>query len=141
MRETIRGLMTGPEFHEFLIRAANDRLLTDRDDGDVIRNLSGPFVDFINEFYRRVVAARANGDTNHVVWSWEDNVQHGARRAPLELIAHVVENDLPYTEILTADYIMANPWATAAYGASEDFDHPENPRQQIRTDEVRHLLS
>ena len=52
-------------------------------------------------------------------------MQHGARRAPLELIAHVVENDRPYTEILTADYIMANPWAAAAYGASEDFDHPQ----------------
>ena len=30
LRATIRGLMTGPEFHEFLIRGANDRLLTDR---------------------------------------------------------------------------------------------------------------
>ena len=45
--------------------------------------------------------------------------------APLELIAHVAENDLPYTEILTANYIMANPWSAAAYGASKDFDHPE----------------
>ena len=125
LRATIRGLMTGPQFHEFLIRASNDRLLTDRDDGDVIGNLSGPFVDFINEYYRRAVVARANGDTLHGVWDWEAYVQHGARRAPLELIAHVVENDLPYTEVLTADYIMANPWAAAAYGASEDFDHPE----------------
>ena len=40
LRRTIRGLMTGSEFHEFLIRGANDRLLTDRDDGDVIGNLS-----------------------------------------------------------------------------------------------------
>ena len=30
LRATIRGLMTGPQFHEFLIRASNDRLLTDR---------------------------------------------------------------------------------------------------------------
>ena len=125
LRATIRGLMTGPELHGFLLRAANDRLLTDRDHGDVIGNLSGPFVDFINEYHRRAVVARANGDTLHGVWDWEDYVQHGARRAPLELIAHVVENDRPYTEILTADYIMANPWAAAAYGASEDFDHPE----------------
>ena len=125
LRATIRGLMTGPQFHEFLIRGANDRLLTDRDHGDVIGTLRSPFVDFINEFHRRAVLARADGDTLHRVWAWEDYAQHGARRAPLELIAHVVENDLPYTEILTADYIMANPWAAAAYGASEDFDHPE----------------
>ena len=30
LRATLRGLMSGPEFHEFLIRAANDRLLTER---------------------------------------------------------------------------------------------------------------
>ena len=30
LRATIRGFMTGPEFHEFLIRGANDRLLTER---------------------------------------------------------------------------------------------------------------
>ena len=126
LRETIRGLMTGPQFHEFLIRAANDRLLTDRDLGDVIGNLSGPFVDFINEYYRRVVEARDNGQTIHVAYDWNHHVQHGARRAPLELIAHVAENDLPYTEVLTADYLMANPWSAAAYGASTRFDDPED---------------
>ncbi len=30
LRSTIRNMMTGPEFHDFLIRGANDRLLTDR---------------------------------------------------------------------------------------------------------------
>ena len=53
-------------------------------------------------------------------------MRFGSDRAPLELIAHVVENDLPYTEILTADYIMANPWAATAYGASTRFDDPED---------------
>ena len=57
---------------------------------------------------------------------WRERLIFGVERAPLELIAHVVENDLPYTEILTADYIMANPWAAAAYGASTHFDDPGN---------------
>ena len=30
LRTAIRNLMTGPEFHEFLLRGANDRLLTNR---------------------------------------------------------------------------------------------------------------
>ena len=59
-------------------------------------------------------------------WDWYDVVQYGFRRAPLALIAHVVENDQPYTEILTADYIMANPWAAAAYGASTRFVDPDD---------------
>ena len=54
-------------------------------------------------------------------------IAYGAARAPLELIAHVVENDLPYTEILTADYIMANPMVSEGYGATTRFDNAEDP--------------
>ena len=122
-RAAIRGLMTGPEFHEFLIRASNDRLLTDRE-----AFIGDGFVDYIAERYRRAVKAHESGDDQDfdALWDWDDHVHHGVRRAPLELIAHVVENDLPYTEILTADYIMANPMAAASYGASTPFDDPED---------------
>ena len=113
--------MTGPEFHEFLIRASNDRLLTDRGAG--IGDVG--FVEFTNERYRRLAAAYASGDYDSFYF-WENKVQHGVTRAPLELIAHVVENDLPYTEILTADYIMANAWSAAAYGAPTHFNDPED---------------
>ena len=119
LRKTIRGFMAGPEFHEFLIRGANDRLLTERE-GHVINNYDG-FVDFVNESDRRKRAAFYKGGEERDrrdFWDWYGIVQHGVRRAPLELIAHVVENDRPYTEILTADYIMANPWAARAYGDS-----------------------
>ena len=126
LRATIRGLMEGPEFHEFLTRAANDRLLTDRNIGQVIdHNVGRYFVDFVNESYRRREAAFGIGKPGQY-YDWNDRSQHGFRRAPVELIAHVVENDLPYTEILTADYIMANPWAARGYGASTTFDDPED---------------
>ena len=123
LRATIRGLMEGPQFHEFLIRASNDRLLTDRRDGNILKNPS--FVDYTNERYRLRAAAQASGDGREL-HEWDIHVRHGARRAPLELIAYVVENDLPYTEILTADYIMANPWAADAYGASTRFNDPDD---------------
>ena len=114
--------MTGPQFHEFLIRAGNDRLLTDREDFGIVDRVN--FVEFTREKYRRRRAAHESGD-DYEYWRWYNRVQHGARRAPLELIAHVVENDLPYTEILTADYIMANPPAVAAYGApTHHFEDP-----------------
>ena len=125
LRPTIRSLMTGPAFHEFLIRAANDRLLTNRM-GGVIDHHAGYLVDFANEAFRLAEIVHRGGD-ERLFRDWIDRVQHGAGRAPLELIAHVAENDLPYTEILTADYIMANPWSAKAYGASTDsFDEPED---------------
>ena len=128
LRATIRGFMTGPEFHEFLLRGANDRLLTDRNIGHIL-NAFGYFVDFTNENHRRAKAALTSGTVRALrdYEEWSVSVQYGARRAPLELIAHVVENDLPYTEILTADYIMANPVAAGAYGApTHHFDDSED---------------
>ena len=136
-RTAIRNLMTGPEFHEFLIRGANDRLLTDRDDFGIIDRHN--FADHTNEIYRRRKAARTTGDSRSV-GDWYDKVEHGARRAPLELIAHVVENDLPYTEILTADYIMANPYAARAYETSTTFDDPDDPYEFRPTKIVSYYL-
>ena len=125
-RATLRGLMSGPGFHEFLIRGANDRLLVDRAGDQVIDFNLGYFVDYTNEAYRRKKAAHESGDED-ALWKWADKTRHGFRRAPLELIAHVVENDLPYTEILTAGYIMANPYAARAYGDDRTrFDDPED---------------
>ena len=128
LRTAIRSLMTGPEFHEFLIRGANDRLLTDRREDGVINRHN--FVDYSNERYRRKMADFASGDLGFRSFhDWAGKVYHGTNRAPLELIAHVVENDLPYTEILTADYIMANPFAAKAYGATTAFDDPDDPHE------------
>ena len=121
LRAAIRGLMAGDGFHDFLIRAANDRLLTDKAVFQVISDLHFGFLNLTDAAY----ALRKAGDES-VRRIWEQQTQFGFQRAPLELIAHVVENDLPYTEILTADYVMANPPADAAYGGAAAFDDAED---------------
>ena len=129
LRAAIRKRMTGRGFHEFLIRGSNDRLLTDRD-GEVIDDCCF-FVDYTNLHHAKTKMAFERGYRS--AWEeaeyarWQNQITFGFRRAPLELIAHVVENDLPYTEILTADYIMANPMAAEAYGASTRFEDSEDP--------------
>ena len=131
LRQTIKGLMTGPGFHDFLVRSANDRLLTDRERFNVIGLAEVRFVDLTNKRWELAQEGIANGYADYPrrypgFRQHERAVQYGVARAPLELVAHVVENDLPYTEILTADYIMANPMAAAAYGATTEFDDPED---------------
>lgn len=123
LRTAVRNLMEDYGFHDFLITAANDRLLTDREHNVVPSNDHGPFVAFVNKTNEFCEAAAAGADDRE--WQdWDRAVQHAAARAPLELIAHVVENERSYTEILTADYIMANPQAAEAYGADTEFDDP-----------------
>ena len=132
LRSTIRGLMTGDGFHDFLVRASNDRLLTDRQiDQGVLPLDSQEFVALNRKFVEIIRASRSRGFENE--WqdpdyrTWEEALTNGLARAPLELIAHVVENDLPYTEILTADYIMANPMAAEAYGATTQYENVNDP--------------
>ena len=134
LRQAIRGLMKGKGFHEFVIRAGNDRLLTDRQLSSVFDlRTETDLVDLANLQWRAAKRSiergyeRAMDDPSYA--TWEALTQYGIARAPLELIAYVIENDLPYTEILTADYIMANPLASKGYGASTKFDAPVSQSQ------------
>ena len=131
LRTAIRNLMAGEGFHQFLIRASNDRLLTDRHIGESIDSFGSRFVDFANLVTTKAMAAIGKGYSNPYndpdYSHWRNRTHYGFGRAPLELIAHVVENDLPYTEVLTADYIMANPMASEAYGSTTSFDDGEDP--------------
>ena len=155
LRTAIRNLMTGEGFHKFLIRASNDRLLTDRHigDGQPLDLRFSNFVDLVNLHWTKALEAFEKGYENK--WddreygNWVSRIAYGAARAPLELIAHVVENDLPYTEVLTADYIMANPMVSGGYGASTQFDDFEDPLEfkpseivsYYRTDESKVIES
>ena len=139
LRAGIRNLMTGTGFHKFLIRASNDRLLTDRHLGKVIDTSASRFVDFVNLNWMKAMEAIEKGysDPDHdlAYGRWSKSVHYGFARSPLELIAHVVESDLPYTEVLTADYIMANPMASEAYGAATQFDDGED-QLEFRPSEI-----
>lgn len=49
-------------------------------------------------------------------------------REPLELIASVVRRDRPFSEILTANFTLVNPWSARSYGIGlEHFADPTNP--------------
>jgi hypothetical protein len=54
---------------------------------------------------------------------------------PMKLIEHIVRNDRPFTEIVTADYIMVTPYTARGYGIydelKEQFKNPEDPFEYI----------
>lgn len=39
---------------------------------------------------------------------------------PMKLVEHIVRNDKPFTEIVTADYIMLTPYSARGYGVFEE---------------------
>lgn len=54
---------------------------------------------------------------------------------PMQLIDHIVRNNRPFTEIVTADYIMVTPYTARGYGIYDElrprFKNPEDPLEYI----------
>lgn len=64
-----------------------------------------------------------------------DDYREALLREPLELIAWIVRNDRPFTELATADYIMVSPYTARGYGIYEElkdqFRNPDDPFEFI----------
>jgi hypothetical protein len=54
---------------------------------------------------------------------------------PMKLIEHIVHNDRPFTEIVTADYIMVTPYTARGYGIYDEllptFKDPDDPFEYV----------
>ena len=144
LKATLKELMQGEIFHDFLIRGANDRLHTDA-------FLEGLFLEIGDlNTYRFPIGANeySKFDNNDMAQQrikddFANRFRYGLARSPLELIAWVVENNRPYTEILTADFMMMTPQVneflrgTAEFvTASETEFQPGQHRGQIYGDSL-----
>ncbi|MEO1204233.1 MAG: hypothetical protein AAFX10_16130, partial [Pseudomonadota bacterium] len=47
-----------------------------------------------------------------------EGTNYGLARAPVELVEYVIRNDRPFTEIVTADYMMVNPFSATVLGVN-----------------------
>ncbi len=110
LRETIRDLMSGDGFDAFLLESANDRLLTQAFSFNLFNIVDRFYYPNAMEYYQ------APGKRLESII-----VASSLAEEPLQLIRHVVTNERPYSEILTADYIMLNPYAARIYGGNIDF--------------------
>ncbi|MEK9990463.1 MAG: DUF1588 domain-containing protein [Halieaceae bacterium] len=112
LNEALDDLMQGEGFHDFLITGANDQLLTDAFMNGLfpVQAWSSffPRVAEINEQLFEAVGGEERYHNNEKWELWKAQ-NYGHARAPTELIAYVVENDLSYKEVLTADFEMMTP--------------------------------
>ncbi|MDF3069404.1 MAG: hypothetical protein K0R38_5005 [Polyangiaceae bacterium] len=108
-------------FYARLKEIYNDRFLTDRYMG-----FNGYAINLLNE----TNFPNAVDDTYELV-SEEDRAKtnRAVAREPLELVAHVVRNDRPFTEILTAPYTVMNPFSAKMYNSDLAFTDPVNENE------------
>ena len=77
----------------------------------------------------------AEADRQKARWKLADVYRSAILREPLELIAYIVRNDRPFTELATADYIMVSPYTARGYGMFDEvksqFKNVEDPFEYI----------
>lgn len=110
------GLLEEPGFRDWLLVTFNDLFLTDRYLGDSTNTLR-------REDFPNVEVYLAEGVPDEEKRKYRRSVA----REPLEFIAYIVKNNRPFTEILTADYTVHNPYSAQIYNdTSLAFDDPTN---------------
>ena len=132
LRGELISLMNGDGFHDFLVNGANDRLLTN----GLINGLNFDFDEarfpaYVNLRDELPERRPAELDTEEY-WDWpyldqgalREEFRNAIIRAPVELIAYIVENNRSYKEVVTADYTMVNAFSALGYRSDVVFDNP-----------------
>ncbi len=52
-------------------------------------------------------------------------------REALKLVSYVVRNERPFSEILTADYMVVNPYSAKVYGVNASFQDENDPNEWV----------
>lgn len=126
-------MMTEQAFFDRVMEFWNDLLLTDRYVGweRALQLLDGN--DYPNRYWYKPPEGEEGDEQEigrHRLWS-----NTAVAKEPLQLIAHVVKNHRPFTEILTARYRMVTPYSARSYGVDKSvrFDDPTNPDEWKET--------
>lgn len=103
----IRTLFTEESFYDRLVEIFNDQWLTDR----YLDNSQGLLRD--EDFPNTDTYYDGLDDSQRV------EARTSVAREPLALMAYIVRNDRPFTEIVTADYTVLNPYTAVIYNNEE----------------------
>jgi hypothetical protein len=110
LEDALRAMMEGEPFVDRMVEVWNDILLTDRYlEGSNALGL----VDYDRFGNLYWYEAESNSSIRTVL---RNRTNTAIAREPLELIAHLLRESRPFTEVLTADYVMVNAYSAMSYG-------------------------
>ena len=128
LREVLGDMMREEAFYDRLKEGWNDLFLTDRYvPGSRAIDLLDT-ADYPNRTWYQPPEGTEGVDPAEVN-RLRGLTNRAVAREALELVAHVVRNDRPFTEILTADYRLVNPFSAKTYGLDLPFADPNDPNE------------
>ncbi|MCA9063981.1 MAG: hypothetical protein KDA96_13010 [Planctomycetaceae bacterium] len=138
LRQVLDSVTREDAFHLRLKEAFNDIFLTLGIDGNADANVLS------YEHFEKTRLWYQTYDLSHIEdekerrqagYKLANDYRRSLLNEPMELVSYIVQNDRPFTEIVTADYIMVSPYGARGYGVFEDvkdrFQDPENPFEYI----------
>ena len=138
-RALLDAVMKEDAFYDRLREGFNDIFLTLGVDGNAGRD--GPVLRALREDAALVPEARPEphrrreGRGRRPRYKLADDYRKALLGEPMKLVEHIVRNDRPFTEIVTADYIMVSPYTARGYGIFDEvkakFKNPDDPFEYI----------
>jgi len=137
LRSVLDGMMQEPAFYQRLSEIFNDVLLTQRYNSiNGVRAALNLMRGYPNAYWFD------DGSGSDEVRQLQVITNNSIAAGPLELINYVVKNDLPMSEILTADYMMVNGYSAKSYGVYQNlsFNDEWDPSEFVpaRLDDIPH---
>lgn len=130
------AVMQEPAFYARLQEGFNDIFLTLGYTGNADDALSYDHFEktrhWAEKFDLSQIPEKERQKARYAVWN---DYRKALLREPLELITHIVRENRPFTEIVTANYLMVSPYTARGYGIYEgikdQFKNPEDPFEYI----------
>lgn len=120
------GMMKEDAFYDRLTEMFNDTFLTDKYIS--YNSYSRAAIDFMNDKdYPGFGPYKQDPNPPET-----PQVNDALAREPLALMTWIIKNDHPYTEILTADYTVVNPYLAKAYQVTPTFKDPTNENEWVQ---------
>lgn len=131
-------VMTEDAFYDRLREGFNDVFLTLGIDG----NADATVLSY--EHFEKTRLWYQKHDLSHIAdekerrqagYKLADDYRKALLGEPMKLIEYIVRNDRPFTEIVTADYIMVSPYSARGYGVFDElkdqFKNPDDPFEYV----------
>ncbi len=119
--QIVDRIMQEEAFYERLQEAFNDILLIRGYDGVPETALSYEHFEHRNWYQKYDLSSVGDEDAQREArYKLAREYREAMLREPLELIKYIVRTERPFTEILTADYIMVSPYTSRGYGIYEE---------------------
>jgi hypothetical protein len=138
MPALLDAIMKEDAFYDRLREGFNDIFLTLGVDGNADQTvLSYEHFTATRHWYSKFDLSRIKdeGERKKAGYKLADDYRKALLGEPMKLVEYIVRNERPFTESVTADYIMVSPYTARGYGVFDElktrFKNPDDPFEYI----------